>query len=313
MIHPMTAADKIDFIGIGATRSGTTWLSECLRQHPDILLPRPDRQGSKTGELAHLNLKEAKELDYFIIDYPGENGVKPRANHHKGLEWYLSQFPPAAAGKIRGEFSPAYILDEDCAGRIKQTFPDVKLIAVLRDPPDMIYSLYWFRAYGVMREDLSFEEAIGRGHYLQRGLYHQQLKKFYDIFPKERIHVALHDDIRTDPAKMVRDVYEFLGVRSDFAPSSLRQKINETKKTRSDLLKNSTKNALSLFRKCGLGALTGLITSNQTLYRLYCRLNLGKGEYPPMRADTRRKLRKYYREDILELQKMIGRDLSAWL
>jgi len=305
---------KIDFIGIGATRSGTTWLSECLRQHPDVRFPRPPEEANAGQPLGYLNLKDEKELDFFIVGVGGNAGGALRSTNDRGLAWYLDQFPPAGPGKIRGEFSPAYMLDEQCAGRIRLAFPEVKLIAALRNPADMVYSLFWFDAYAVMRDDLTFEQAADRGHYLERGLYHRQLRPFYEAFPREQIHVVLYDDIQKDPAKVVSDLYGFLGVRQDFVPPSVRRKVNAFQMTRSGLLKSSAKGAVSLLKKIGLGALADRLISDPALFRLYCRLNLGRGgKYPPMGPGTKQRLRSFFRGDILELQKLIGRDLGAWL
>jgi hypothetical protein len=171
----MQGQNSIDFIGIGAARSGTTWLSECLRQHPDILFPKNDTPDAIRPGV--IKLKGEKELDFFIRGY--EKNLSPEifSNNSLGLDWYLAQFPSAQPNKVRGEFSPTYMADPDSAKLIRDTFPNIKLIVSLRNPVDMIYSLYWWQVYNfrlrgeVHEHNYSFEQAIGRGYFLERGLF----------------------------------------------------------------------------------------------------------------------------------------------
>jgi hypothetical protein len=310
----MREAEKIDFIGIGAARSGTTWLCECLRQHPDILFPIKE----SSGKADTMKLKGEKELDFFIRGYDKNFDQQIISNNERGIVWYLARFPAAQPGKVRGEFSPTYMADPGSANRIHKTFPDVKLIVVLRNPPDMIYSLYWwqvsiFRMRNEVHErNYTFEDAVERGFFLKRGLFHSQLKKYYDLFPRDRIHVIVFDDILSDPNRVIREAYAFLGVRTDFIPSTLQKKINRPKQFRSDLFKKSVRGVISLLRKAGLGAMTDRITTDTRLNRWYSRMNIVEGKYPPMRSKTRRRLEEYYRDDIANLEALTGRDLSAW-
>ena len=155
----MTSQQKIDFIGIGMHRSGTTWLSECLRQHPDVLFPK--RSKEPNAQLDHLTLKEDKELDFFTVNFLVDKVSGQRLNNYgKGLAWYLAQFPEARPGKVRGEFSPAYMEFDHAAGLIHDAFPDIKLLVMLRNPVEMAYSLYGIRRYADRAEPISFEEAI---------------------------------------------------------------------------------------------------------------------------------------------------------
>ena len=306
----MDPNDKIDFIGIGAGRSGTTWLAECLREHPDIMLPQ--RTSSVGGEPMITTLKEDKELDFFTLGVRVADEV-PFTNHERGLDWYLGKFPPAEPGKVRGEISPVYQRDPHSAGLIKQAFPNVRIIAILRNPPDMIYSLYWLHKNTSLREhERTFEEAIDLGYYLEAALYYRNFKRYFDLFPAEQIHVIMFDDIKSDPAKVIRETYDFLEVRSDFSPAALTKKIND-RKIRSTFLKKTLLGAVALAKRAGLGAIMKRIGSSAKVYRLYYRVNIGKGGYPPMSVQMRNKLNEYYQDDVMKLESLLGRDLSAWL
>ncbi len=94
---------KIDFIGIGAAKSGTTWLFHCLGQHPQICLSEP------------------KEINYFNQRGSFRNFNK---NHTKPFSWYINHFRHCQANKIKGEFSPIYLYDEIAPSRIN-TFSQI--------------------------------------------------------------------------------------------------------------------------------------------------------------------------------------------
>src|SRR5688572_30664430 len=96
-----------NFVGIGAPKSATTWLSEVLRKHPDVFV-------------AH-----GKELVYF----------SSQKKFSRGEQWYLSHFTGVTTQTAVGEFSVSYLGGgRVTAERIHAFNPDMKLIAVLRDP-----------------------------------------------------------------------------------------------------------------------------------------------------------------------------------
>ena len=306
----MTGKLAIDFIGIGAPKSGTTWLAECLRQHPDVILPGTGKQGGAGVEFR--NIKTAKELDFFTHGYA--HGLdRNDGNFDKGLDWYLSHFAPAGPGQVRGEISPVYLVDPESAGLVRRAYPAAKLLAILRDPADTVYSLYWFVRAVTNRVDVSFEECVERGDFFERGRHWTNLRRYLDLFPREQLHLAVYDDIRTRPAEMIAEVYRFLGVRDDFRPTSLERRVNRAQYVKSAGLRDAAKGSMALLRRIGLRPLADAIGANRLVYDLYCRVNLGSGEYPPMGEETRRRLKAAYRDEVLKLQELIGRDLGAWL
>ena len=147
---------KLDFIGIGAAKSGTSWVAKCLSEHPDV-------QFSFAKEVCFFNKKGGIYED------------KTEWNYEKGLEWYQNQFPQRESGKIVGEFSVDYLHDEYAPVLIQKNFPEVKLIACLRNPKDMVYSHYWWYKTNFQEEQAStFEEAIKtQPEYLHRALYYE--------------------------------------------------------------------------------------------------------------------------------------------
>lgn len=281
---------KIDFIGVGVPRSATTWLGECLAEHPEI---------DFSSEFYK------KEINFFSVNYD------------KGIKWYLNLFPNDKS-KIQGEFSPTYIWNPETAERIKKHFPDVKLILSLRNPIDMIYSLYWmgYNAIQVYRPE-SFDEAVKNGQdeelQLKRALYSESLDKFFRLFPRKNIFVIFYEEIVENPQSVLKDLYQFLGVNEDFVPNVLKKKVNTTEKTKNKFLKNIFSRVLKILRNSFLVNVANWFISNLFLYKIYSRLNKKNWEYPPMKKETRKILANYYYSDIKKVEKLTNRDLSQWL
>ena len=114
-------ANAPTFMIIGAARSGTTALYDLVRQHPQVFM------------------SAIKEPNYFAfegepLDWegPGKEFVN---NSVARWEDYCALFAPAPDNTARGEASPLYLWSPDAAQRIKARLPDVRMIAVLRNPP----------------------------------------------------------------------------------------------------------------------------------------------------------------------------------
>jgi hypothetical protein len=203
-----------DFIIIGGQRCGTTSLYNYLTKHPCVVP-------------AHM-----KEIHFFDI------------NFCKGVAWYRAEFPSILhehyakqMGKrdlVTGEASPYYIFHPLAAERVSETIPQVKLIALLRNPVDRAYSHYYLEVRRG-RETLSFEDAIDKGaerlagekekliedenyyslnhrhySYLARGIYVDQLKPWMSYFPREQILILRSEDLYDDPPATLERVTEFL-------------------------------------------------------------------------------------------------------
>ena len=199
-----------DFLIIGTQRGGTTSLYNYLTEHPKIAPAR------------------VKEVHYFSVNYG------------KGLDWYRSFFPRTRGlrRRITGEASPYYIFHPHSPGRARELLPDVKLIALLRDPVARAFSHYRHEV-GLGEEPLSFEEAVARederigpdveklaldpsyeGHahrhysYIARGRYVEQLRNWTRAFPRERLLVLRSEDLFDDPRAVYSRTIDFLGLPS---------------------------------------------------------------------------------------------------
>jgi hypothetical protein len=287
---------KIDFIGIGAAKCGTTWLADCLDKHPQILLPNK------------------KELYFFYKNHGHIFWRNIPSKYTKGLKWYLDQFSLAEKGKIRGEVATNYYRDTHAHKRIKKHFPHIKLIAVLRNPVDMLYSLFWFGKSTVSASvPDSFKKFSNQKEYLERGLFYKHLKKYYYIFDKRQIHTLLLDDIKTNPSKALSALYNFLEVDSDFIPKSADRKINPTMKVKNGILKKTLSQIYSNLSQFLPHNLQQKLVGKNIIYQIYKKYGLTRSSYPTIEKSLRYKLIEFYRDDIKKLEELINRDLSGWL
>lgn len=288
--------DKIDFIGIGSAKSGSSWLATCLIEHPQVNLPKE------------------KSLFFFNADY-GNEYIKDNWSYwSKGIDWYLSKFPPVEKGKIRGEFGVSYLHDPEAPQRIKDNFPDTKILVTLRNPCDMLYSLYWYNVNTVeAKVPETFEEAVKTGWCIDRGNYYKYLRRFFDLFPRKNIHVVIFDDIRNEPERVAFELYKFLEVDTSFKPSILDKKIYSAIGHRFWMFKQLGYYMFAVLRILKLEKVRRFLIDNPIFYAVYAKLNVVPKKYPPMEDGSRNKLRKVYRKDIKKLEKLVKHDLSAWL
>lgn len=287
---------KVDFIGIGSAKSGSSWLGVCLAEHPQI------------------NLAKDKSLFFFNSEY-GNDYIKDNwSNWGKGIDWYLSKLPPVEEGKIRGEFGVSYLHDKEAPERIKKLFPNTKILVTLRNPVNMLYSLYWYSVNTVeQKAPESFVQAVKQKWCIDRGNYYKYLCKYFEFFPRDNIHITLLYDIMNSPEQVVSDLYKFLGVDQNFRPQILNEKVYEAIGHKSQVLKDLGGLIFEMLRKLKLDSVRRILLDNPVFYNIYSKINVVQKKYPPMDPKLREKLTKYYEPDIHKLEKLIGRDLSFWL
>ncbi len=201
--------NKIDFLVIGSQKCATTWLYECLKDHPQIHVPQ-----------------DKKEVEYI-------GGDLYKA---KGADWYFSLVGNAHAGQLKGDVSVEYIFNPFSAQLVKEMVPGIKLIASLRNPAERaISAYYWYLRKGHISAEKNIVEVFTqlKEAYLAnkldtpcidiitRGLYDLQLQRYLDVFPAEQIMISYYDEISDSPLAALKKLYSFLGVTDDFVPPSL--------------------------------------------------------------------------------------------
>lgn len=276
---------KVDFLGIGVQKAATSWLHDVLSDHPQIEASTP------------------KELDFFTSHFD------------RGYEWYEGFFRRAAAGLRRGECSPSYFYSRSAPGRAMAYNPELKLLAVLRDPVSRAFSnhLHEIRK-GHIPETRSFEDALASNPlYVEQGRYAQNLSRWLDVFGRDALCVLLAEDIADNPAAAFAAVCGHLGIDPDAAPDILGERSHESVTPRNIRLQGVLRSGGDAARHLGLGRMVRLVKAApgvRNLLALNCR-DL-RTEIPAMRPATREALRDIFAPDIAFVAGLLGRDVLPW-
>lgn len=294
-----------NFLIIGAPRAGTTTLYHYLAQHPDVFM------------------SEEKEPNFFLFDGSGPRFGGPNTSHTHDLstrtiEQYRSLFAGADGYTAIGEGSTQYLYSSHAARRIAVRLPEPKLVVIVRHPVERAYSSY-LHLRGLGEEPAeSFERALEleddrkRGgwwpkyFYVDKGLYYRQVQQYLDVFPADRLRVYMYEDLRSSPEDLLRDLFEYLAIDVAFTPTQVGQ-----------TNASGVPRAAWLHRFLTTSSPTKLVLKRlvprpvaEYIHQGIRRANL---ETPALAPDTRARLLNAFRADTLQLQRLIGRDLTAWL
>lgn len=280
----------IDFVGIGAYKSATTWIYQCLKEHPEIFVV-----SYKSNPMATL-----------FLDPVFQDGVK----------LYESLFTTATPNQLKGEFTEMYyIQDSKITTRMRENNPVMKIIVCLRNPIERAWSQYLHRLSVDNKKWNSFEQAIEEDYnvILDRGFYHKHLKKFYDCFPEENIYVALYDHVQTNPSDVLKKIQRFLDVDPNFISPFVNLKVSPSNFKRTILGKIIYSLTPSLKKSRWTLKITQKSTLRQWFYRFSVFYVSHKHQSQSIKQDTVFALKKLYAEDIKKLQNLINHDLTFWL
>lgn len=301
-----------DFLVIGAGKSGTTSIDKYLNQHPDICVP-------KSKEPNFFGYENMTEADF--------QGNAEEIAHFKRsvttLEAYLNIFADAKPNQLRGETSNTYMYHKQAPERIQYYVPDVKLIAVLRQPAGRLYSRYLHLARENRVPTEHFSDCLDqqsiwwkRNDLIKEGFYYKNLLPYFERFPREQIRVYLYDDLQSDMVGVMQDIYKFLGVDATFTPDT------SVRYNESGFVKNKWLNKIigqggvisKTMRTVLPTELIQKLKSNTSLKRKMFEMRKKNLHKPGMDPLIRKTLTlDVYGEDIKKLQELIGRDLSHWL
>jgi len=204
--------ERLDFIVVGAQKSGTTALHYFLRKHPQIALP--ERQ-----ELHFFDDDEifSRPVDYDLL----HRQFRPVAGST------LLRFATARQA-IAGEVTPSYLYWKPAMERIWNYNRQIKLVILLRNPIDRAFA-HWNMQRFKDREPLGFLDALKeeprriaqpltiesrRFAYVDRGFYSGQLERVFKFFPREQVHLVKFEDFRDRKQETLDGIFEFLGVKS---------------------------------------------------------------------------------------------------
>lgn len=274
-----------DFVGIGAEKSGTTWLCRMLQAHPEIYVP---------------GIKEVRFFDRHF---------------HRGADWYSEWFARAGKSVVAGEISPQYMHSPECCHRIWSTAPNTKLLVMLRDPVERAFSHYLMDIRGWMAEGVSvpsFEEALSADpKYLARGRYFAQLEPYFDRFGTENIHVESLRAVQTDPAGVCSRVYRFLCVDANYQPSNVDEVVNSAAIYRSPALFRLLQLCVHTAEKFGMSKVVRAL-KNGGFRDFVMQVLEAPTQENKLSSLTKRELGKYFVDEIEPLKRLVGNDVVYW-
>lgn len=271
-----------NFLIIGAAKCGTTSLYRYLAQHPDVFM------------------SAVKETNWFAYEGQRESRYVVRTP-----EEYERLFDGVTTQRAVGEASPQYMKSAVAAERIAAALPGVRLVVSLRDPVERAYSSY-LNSVRDAAEWRGVDEAMRPGtRYVDQGLYHPQLSRYFDRFARDRIKVILYDDLAADAAAVMRELYAFLGVDATFAVD-VSARHNAAAVPRRPILNWMLLKSVAAFHR----AFPWLPKDTGIVARITPRLRRQPEPLPPA---IRRRLVDYFRDDVARTGELVGRDLSRWL
>jgi len=266
-----------DFIGIGAQKAGTTLLYELLARHPQVCLAR-----------------HRKEVHYFDRYY------------ERGPEWYASLFEHCS-GRRAGEITPAYVYGPQCARRISELVPQVRLLLIIRNPIDRAYSHYKFKIREKEYRGSFAEFLVYQADAISRGFYSRQLARYLDFFPREQLLLLVFEQFIEDMDRTWRQVCRFMDITPDHVKMGPVHVPNRSELPRMPGSYSRIKRFGSLLRDHDLDWVIHGVKA-LGLRRLFFP-RTARTSFPPMTAEDRTRLRETYGEDVAQLERLTGLDL----
>ncbi len=277
-----------DFLIIGAMKAGTTSLHDYLGKHPDIFTTDP------------------KEIHFFLDSI----------YNNKSTEWYKSHF--ITNKKIAGTSPQNYTKchTKDCKNvpeRIYKHIPDIKLIYLIRNPVDRIYSHYREAQEGGYDppEGLNrFLSNYKNNHYIQTSRYFFQISKYLEYFSKKQILIIKSENLKTNRLNTLNKIFDFLNVEKMTDPSLFEYSKNTAK----------TKQRKTTFGKIivnkNLQFLRNIIPENMKtkLKNSYFINSLSKKnlKHETIEESLKNEITNYLKEDIVKLEAFSGINLSDY-
>lgn len=288
-----------NFLIIGIEKSGTTSIYHYLKQHPQVYM------------------SPIKETNFLERDWD-ENTIENK-DKIRTFEAYCNIFKDATDEIAIGEASPNYLFHyKTSSQRIERYVPDVKMIAILRDPVQRAYSDYLMHirdAINFGKVKSLYEQAKFSYHSsftIRKGFYYEPVKYFFEKFGRERVKIYLYDELCQDSVALMQDIYNFIGVDDSFVADTS-QKAQTAAIPKNILLNRLIKKKNPL--RSAIASVLKLFTTQEIREKMrsnIIRLNSTGKESIPLTSEEKKILQEVYREDILNLQDLLHRNLSAW-
>ena len=292
-------------------KAGTTSMHSYLAQHPDIYMS-PRKEPRWSGFVPDLDSGSEADGRYFTRD----------------RDEYLGHFADAAGEKIVGESSHVYLPSQEGARLIHEFAPDARILIMLRDPVTSIHSRHQQNVWMEREDILDFAEALAAESDRRAGrrlppdtpfyaglLYREactmtpKVKRYLDVFGRERVHIALLEDLGAKPRETYRGVLEFLGVDAEFVPSEMAV-VNRGSGLRSVRLHRLRSRLAPVERGVRRVMPAGMFRLLSAPLRAIWSANKRPEPRSPMSPELEAELTRYFAPDVASLSELVGRDLS---
>ncbi|MGJ3234260.1 sulfotransferase family protein [Marivirga sp.] len=299
-----------DFLIIGAGKSGTTSLDYYLNQHPEVYMA---------------TVKEPNFLAYVEHDFADISDYET-IQHYKGsitsYNEYLELFRAAKNNQVIGEISNTTMYMPHAISAIKKYLQEVKLIAILRQPAERLFSRYsHLLRVGKVPTD-SFEKEVfnkdsiwwKRADLVQEGFYAKHLLPFYNNFDNSNIKVLLFEDLVKDTNATMKEIVKFLEIKEfNFETDT---QFNQSGKIKNESINKLVghESVIMKFLKRSFPNNYNNIKNNKILKKTVEKLRAKNIDKVKLNNELKNKITSdIYQEDILDLQKLLKKDLSHWL
>jgi len=292
--------DFPDFYIVGAPKCGTTAMYQFLRSHPELYLPA------------------TKELIYFGSDL----SYRSRLSREDFLEFFRDRRGERHAGTAH----TAYLQSRLAAREIHRARPDASILIMLRNPVDVLPAWHSELLYESIEDLADLESALAAEAERRRGAripknaansyvealfytdvasFSDQVRRYIEVFGRDRVRVIVYDDFCRDPASEYRTALQFLGVDPGFQP--VFSVINPNRTARSRALQQVLFHSTGRVRKVAKRVVPG------SLRRGIITLNTRHVARPEISASLRLRLNDVFRADVSRLSELLERDLSHWV
>lgn len=297
---------KPDFFIVGAPKAGTTALASYLAEHPEIFFAEP------------------KEPHYFAEDLENYRYAKTL----KSYERLFSKAPEDA--KAIGEGSVMYLYSKVAIARLLSYQPEARLIVMLRNPVDLVYSFHSQALFSGDEEVVDFKtawylsEKRGSGealpktcrhpkllNYKEIGLLGSQLKHLLECAPAVPLKIILFEDFISDTKKIYDDTLNFLALKNDERCHF--PKVNPNTRYRNRSLRLFTAHPPAFLAKAVKTISMFFGRSNLGFSKFLTDINTVSVKREPLDEEFAKELSDYFKDDILLLSSLIDRNLEHWL
>lgn len=308
--------NKPNLFIVGAAKAGTTSLYYHLKQHPEVYLCPIKEPNFFSTDIKIENFSSAYRKRTTFVDNSYFNTLplkELQLSFVKNAQQYAKLFQNVTNEKIICEASTSYLYSSEAAKNIFNFNPDSKILIILRNPVERTFSHYLMAVkYGFT--SLNFRQAIekdlathrkGWGQselFIELSLYYKQIKRYFDIFPKNQIKIILFDDLIKHQEKTIKEVYNFLSINKQYYT-------NLDKKNAAEIPKFPKTN--KLLTDVGIKQMILKVINNKTKQKLKSYLFFKKKNQ--LSQTDKIFLLSFFEKDIQKTSKLIGIDLSYWL